>query len=124
MSQRYAITQTKSQLFLNFTHLRTTNAIGYQRFDLEKSGTNLRYGTLRPHESPKCRMRFDIIPGRRILAAASFCRTYCARFHRAAGGKPVRASTADRSIPEFATYPDHPPRLPTSPLAAYDQYGA
>ena len=47
MSQRYAITQTKSQLFLNFTHLRTTNAIGYQRFDLEKSGTNLRVGQKR-----------------------------------------------------------------------------
>lgn len=47
MSQRYAITQTKSQLFLNFTHLRTTNAIGYQRFDLEKSGTNLRFGQKR-----------------------------------------------------------------------------
>ena len=47
MGQRYAITQTKSQLFLNFTHLRTTNAIGYQRFDLEKSGTNLRFGQKR-----------------------------------------------------------------------------
>lgn len=47
MSQRYAITQTKSQLFLNFTHLRTTNAIGYQRFDLEKSGTYLRVGQKR-----------------------------------------------------------------------------
>lgn len=67
MSQRYAITQTKSQLFLNFTHLRTTNAIGYQRFDLEKSG----------HKFTGWAEAIGEI-GRRRFRDQAFC--YCLRF--------------------------------------------
>ena len=104
MSQRYAITQTKSQLFLNFTHLRTTNAIGYQRFDLEKSGTNLR---VRHASSPRIAQMPNALrhnPRSRILAAASFCRTR--RFVPDFTGRP--AESPFEQAPPTAPFPNSP----------------
>ena len=101
MSQRYAITQTKSQLFLNFTHLRTTNAIGYQRFDLEKSGTNLR---VRHASSPRIAQMPNALrhnPRSRFFSVETFCpnRTFVPHFENRTAKPPLEPPSSNGRLP-------------------------